>query len=206
MHQSSQGITFSTNIWLLLTFNGEPVALSNTGGYYWPALFFHTRQSHALMDYRCRIHVRSHFIYIYLFFFLHSDRNFNLADGSGSRNPAICHETNMCRLTKQTANNYQNYPEWREVPGSFPLLCLMHVMDNRLSKSTSCSFCSCDGGGVDKDTTAASSGTVIKTSASQTSLASQLLSIRSFAWQNGPQEDKQPCSMEKRWAHFNYNL
>lgn len=66
------------------------------------------------------------------------------------------------------------------------LLCLMHVMDNWLSKSTSCSFCSCNEGGVDKDTTTASSGLLIKTSASRTSLASQLLSIRSFAQQNGP--------------------
>lgn len=65
VHQSSQSITFSTNIWLLFTSKEEPVALSNMDGYYWPALFFNTRQSHALMDYWCRIHVRSQCMYLF---------------------------------------------------------------------------------------------------------------------------------------------
>lgn len=62
--------------------------------------------------------------------------------------------------------------------GIVSLPCLTQVMDNWLSISTSCSFCSCNGGGRQRNESSFIGS--IKTSASQTSLASQLPSIKVF--------------------------
>lgn len=129
--------------------------------YWWPVLFFHKRQSNTLMDYWCRIHVRSQRVHLCLkqsnMFFIHSDLHFNPSDGVGNRDPVICHQTSMCRLIQLTANNYQNYLKWREVPGLVPYRVWRKWWITDFPEAPAAHFVLVMEA-VDKDTRAASSG------------------------------------------------